>query len=346
MGVITFARSSYMGTHKICAHRAMIEYMLGKKPPADALERYGELDYMRAEKAASKGSAVHKALEVIGRAKKCKQEKINHFYDDELDKNFNPYHIDYKQLLTLCIDKYKEEPQMAWHGGDIKHVKDWFWKVIDSDWNPSRCNIYDVEKFFDITIEEDWAKYSYEIGNDKLEGHYKIRGTIDLIVNLGNNTLSIRDWKTGRKTNYAKKGQPDKTYKDLCNDHQFLLYYYVGKKLFPLYDIIVEVNFIRADGISTLFMNEESYKKSYKNLVDFFATIRENYPPTPIKYKNTESCGFCPWNQLKENGSSKTDCEFYEEVARKHSAEELVQIHGDISSFSRYSGGGSERDLS
>lgn len=344
MSIVTYARSSYMGTHKICSHRGMIEYMLGVTPPDDAYSRYGELNYMRAAKAATKGSAVHKALEIIAKRKLCIQENLSSFYDEELDTTFEK--VDFKKLIELCINKYQWESQTPWSDWDKKNVRNWTWKVIKSDWNPSKLNIFAVEHFFDIEIEEDWAKYSYQIGDTLLEGNYRLRGTIDLIIDIGNNTLSIRDWKTGSKKKYNVRGQPDKTFIDLSEDHQFLLYYYVGKHLFPQHNIIVEVNYIKSDEISTLFMDDHSYHKSKSNIINFFKDIRQSYPPPLIKYTNDEPCGFCPWSQLKERDRSLNDCSFFEKQANEKSANELLLEFGSISKMSQYQGGGAQRDLS
>lgn len=346
MSVVLYARSSSMGTNKICPHRGMIEYMLSKKPPSNALELYGELDYMRAEKAAAKGSAVHKALEIIAKRKKNQQDGIKNFYDDELKQTYYSNKLDIKQLIEDCIAHYKNDSQLEWTNWDHINVRNWTWKVLKSDWHPGKVNVYDVEKFFDLELKEDWAKYRYEIGGEILEGYYRVRGTMDLIVDLGNKTLSIRDWKTGIPKEYSKEGQPVKTYTDLCNDSQFLLYYYIGHQLYPGYEIIVEVNHIKERGVSTLFMDEESYKKGYDNLVKYFDSIRNNYPPTLVKYKNSEPCGFCPWASLREQDPSMNDCEFFEREAKNHSAEELIIRYGSISAMSKYSGGGAERDLS
>lgn len=345
-GVITYCRSSSMGTYDICAHRGMLDYMLSIKPPDDAYEQYGDLNYMRAMKAASKGSSVHKNLETVARRKKCQQEGIDRFHDNELDRTFYVNKFDIKEVIELSINHYQKDSQTPWTNWDKINVKNWTWKVLKSDWNPAKLKIIDVEKFFDIEIEEEWARYYYKIGDVELSDRYRLRGTMDLTVDLGNDTYSIRDWKTGSAASYDKPGNPKKTYQDLSESKQFLLYYYVAKKLYPGKKIVVEVNYIKGDGVSTLFMDDSSYQKAYDNIVNFFESVRNNYPPKLIKYTRDEPCGFCPHSQLKQFHPTLTNCEFFEKEAKKYSAEELINRYGSVDAMSKYSGGGAERDLS
>lgn len=349
MSIVTYLRSSSMGTFKICQHRHFIEYILNMRPPDDAYEKYGELDYMRAMKAASKGSAVHKVLEIIARRKKSMQDGVKEFYDDELEQTFvvNSNDCDVKNLIPLAIEYYKKDSQSPWSSWDEKNVRDWVWTVMKSDWNPARMDIVEVEKFFNFEIKEDWAKYRYELDDGSiLEGYLAVRGTIDLIVQNGN-TYNIRDWKTGKKYKYDE--QREKTYEDLCEDHQLLLYYWVGKQLYPDKNIEVEINYIKEDGVSSPYMDASSFKMGYQNLQKFFTNIQEAYPPQLIKYNfaNPQDgpCGFCPWKSIIQINDTRSVCEFMEEKTQQYSAAKVLDQYGDISKINSYDGGGKTLDL-
>ena len=64
-----------------------------------------------------------------------------------------------------------------------------------------------------------------------VQGQLAIKGTIDLVTKINDDTIEVVDWKTGRRMDWATGEVKD--YKKLESDPQLLLYYYAISKLYP-----------------------------------------------------------------------------------------------------------------
>ncbi|MAJ03272.1 MAG: hypothetical protein CMH03_00685, partial [Marinovum sp.] len=122
-------------------------------------------------------------------------------------------------------------------------------------------NVVDPEPHFDIPIEEDWAKYEYEMPNGEvIEGRLAIKGTIDLVTKIDDDTIEVIDWKTGRRLDWAT-GQ-EKDYKKLTTDAQLLLYNYAISKLYPDYkQAIMTIFFVKDGGPFSMCFDKEDQDK-------------------------------------------------------------------------------------
>lgn len=251
----------------MCEQQYFIEYVLGWRGPSN--------------KKADKGTICHKILEILAVIKKCQQENIKSFQDEAVGKiNVNKYSIN-----TIADKVYKfYSKQFNHHEWDAKDYKDcyaWVTKAIELNngmFDPRNRDILCPEQHFDLTIEKPWAKYCYEIDGEKIEGHLALKGTIDLITKVDNNTLEIVDWKTGKRLDWAT-GQ-EKTHEKLQNDPQLMIYHYAISQLYPQYEnIIVTIYFINDGGPFSILFDKKDLARTEDMIRQKFEYIKKNKKP-------------------------------------------------------------------
>lgn len=182
--IITYLRSSSYNTHSMCEQSYFIEYVLGIRSPSG--------------KKADKGTIVHKVLEILAYIKLTEQNQEKIYVDDiagEID-------ISHYNLNTIIEKVYKHySSQFKHHVWEVKDYKDchlWVNKALtahNGDFDPRNRNILQPEQHFDILIDKSWAEYRYNNQGETLEGKLAIKGTIDLITSVDDNTIEIVDWK-------------------------------------------------------------------------------------------------------------------------------------------------------
>lgn len=182
--IITYLRSSSYGTHCMCEQQYFIEYVLGYKSPSN--------------KKADKGTICHKVLEILANIKLCDQYQSTSFVDDILGSiSVKKYDLDHiiEQVYGYYSGQFKHH---QWESKDLKDCHKWVYKAL-SDHNgafdPRSRLIVQPEQHFDIVIDKPWADYEYETKDGLLKGKLAIKGTIDLITKVNDNTLEVIDWK-------------------------------------------------------------------------------------------------------------------------------------------------------
>jgi ATP-dependent helicase/DNAse subunit B len=293
-------------------------------------------------KRADLGTIVHKVMEVLASLKKelqdnPKSKKIT-IIDDALGEIYTTESGLFKkpivnQLANKSFEFYtNRSPHNAFSSNDKETCIEMCWSALNfnnGQFDPRKRDIVAAEPHFDIPIEEDWAKYTYTMPDGKvISGQLAIKGTIDLITKINDDTIEVVDYKTGRRLDWAT-GE-EKTYKKLCSDPQLLLYNYAISKLFPQYkQIIMSIFFIKDGGPFSICFDKEDHHKFLEMLKDRFKDIQQNNTPKPISqdrsnWKCTKLCHYCKntWensdlsmcvyvdNYLKEHGMDKTiaDC--------------------------------------
>ena len=168
----------------MCEQQYFIEYVLGMKSPSGIK--------------ADKGTIVHKALEILADIKLAQQQEQSVVDSDIMGKiDLNNYSFD---IIIEKVYQYYTS-QFAHHDWAVKDYKDchkWAYKAITDNnamFDPRNRTIIQSEQRFDIEIKKEWAKYKYDLGDEKLQGNLAIKGTIDLITKVNDNTLEIIDWK-------------------------------------------------------------------------------------------------------------------------------------------------------
>ena len=289
---IEYIRSSSYNTHSMCPTKYFGEYVLGFTSPPGIK--------------ANKGTICHKVCEILAIWKLTHQNGESYFSDDEIlgqcfinglesiTQDSTSKELDIDAILELVYEYYVErDKDNFWSPADYRECRLWTYKILqynDGNFHAFNQNIVQPEQKFDIELKQDWAKYE----DDGLEKYLKIKGTIDLITKVDDNTYEIIDWKTGKRINWAT-GE-EKTYEYLCNkDFQLRLYHYAVSLLYPhIENILVTIVFINDGGAFTV-----AFGKS--DLHDTAELIRKKFE----EIKNTEKletkyglpCRFCDFSK-------------------------------------------------
>lgn len=251
----------------MCEQQYFFEYVLGYRGPSN--------------QKADKGTIVHKVLEILAIIKQSEQNGQQFCEDDILGQ------IDTKQynLDTMTTDVYNYYSSKfhhhKWTEKDLKDCKLWVEKAItynDGMFDPRNREILCPEQHFDIVIDKPWAKYKYNTSQGVLEGTLAIKGTIDLITKVADNTIEIVDWKTGRRLNWAT-GQ-EKTQEKLEDDPQLRIYHYAIQKLYPdIEHVMVTIFFINDGGAFSVHFDKSDLPKTESMLRDKFEVIKQTRKP-------------------------------------------------------------------
>lgn len=272
----------------MCPMQYFIEYNLGLKSPSN--------------KKADKGTICHKVLEILAHIKLCQQNNLSVYIDDILGS----IDVDSYNLTTLIERVYKyyssQFKHHEWEAKDYKDCHAWVHKAItdhNGSFDPRSRDIVQPEQRFDIEIKRKWAYYKYD--RDNLEGYLAIKGTIDLITKVNDNTLEIIDWKTGKRLDWAT-GQ-EKTLAKLQDDPQLRIYHYAVSSLYPEYDhVMVSINFINDGGAFTICYDKKDLIKTEEMLRSKFEMIK--YTKIPQLNKTWKCNKLCHFGKTTFDNSS------------------------------------------
>jgi hypothetical protein len=297
----------------MCEQQYFLEYVLGWRGPSN--------------QKADKGTIVHKVLEILAVIKKAQQDKQTEIVDDIIGKiDINNYNLN-----TIIEKAYKHySDATTHHNWSLKDYKDchaWVYKAIEFNggmFDPRNRHILCPEQHFDLEIKKPWAHYEYETEDGKIEGNLSLKGTIDLITLVNDNTIEIVDWKTGRRLDWAT-GQ-EKTQEKLESDPQLRIYHYAIHNLYPHIDhIIFSIYFINDGGPFSICFDKSDLPKTEEMLRRKFEVIKTTKRPKLNKSwmcnklchfgKTTfENTNILPQIEYRENqncqqGSVMTKCE-------------------------------------
>lgn len=227
--IVTYIRSSSYNNYDFCQMQYFITYNLGWRS--------------KSGKRAIMGTMAHKVMEILAGFKKFQQDKPRNKYLKVEDDKCGSLRVHRDELLTdgliddltdLSIKAYSADTDHKFYRKERQEVRDTIETFLtwnNGQFDPRLRNVYFPEPHFDIAIEEDWAKFEYELNGKMVEGQLAIKGTIDLVTLVTDDTIEVVDWKTGRRLNWAT--DEEKTYEKMKNDPQLLLYFYAMSKMFP-----------------------------------------------------------------------------------------------------------------
>lgn len=183
--IITYLRSSSVSSYAWCQHKYWLTYNLGFQDDSN--------------KKAEKGNVVHKALELLANKKLCLQNETSTFTDSELKQTFSTIDISPESAILSAFDHYKNKSIHEWDDKDLKECSKWTWDTLlfnNGMFSPLARKIEQPEQYFDIEIEEPWAKYEYYLDDGTvMSGNLRIKGTMDLITRIDKKTIEYIDWK-------------------------------------------------------------------------------------------------------------------------------------------------------
>ena len=321
----TYIRSSSYNNYEFCQMQYFITYVLGHQSDSG--------------KKAELGTMVHKVMEVMADLKKFMQDNPKRKFltteDDAIgevkihkDKFMEDFFV--VELSDRSFDSYSKDSKNKFTAGDRKTCLNLVWKALqynDGQFDPRTRNVVASEPHFDLVIEEDWAKYDFELPDgEKISGNLAIKGTIDLVTETEDGIIEVIDWKTGRRLDWAT-GE-EKTYEKLCSDPQLLLYNYAISKIFPEYEqAIMSIFYIKDGGPFSMCFDDSDRKKFLGMLKDRFQSIKSNCSPKPLSknrqhWKCNKLCHFFKnnWPNTEQNM-----CIYIEEHLKKHGMDKTVQ---------------------
>lgn len=297
----------------MCPMQYFIEYNLGHKSPSN--------------KKADKGTICHKVFEILAEIKLNTQCGRPYFYDDVVDQvDISNYNLD--NIIKQVYDYYTSRfTHHEWKEIDYKDCYKWVYKALDYNsgmFDPRNRNIVSSEQHFDIEIKKDWAAYNYKTKDGPMTGNLAIKGTIDLITKVNDNTLEIIDWKTGRRLDWAT-GE-EKTLTKLHRDAQLMIYFYAAHHLYPnIEHIIISINFINDGGVFSVCFDKSQIYDVEMMIRHKFENIKKTYNPQQNKswkcgklchfgkttFENTEYYPIIEYreNQVTPEGHFMTKCE-------------------------------------
>jgi len=281
---VVYFRSSSFNCHRFCPMQYYLEYTLGWRGPSG--------------KKADKGSIVHKILEIAASCKKAAQGGKKIFVDDFIGRvstsNYKPAYLE--KVANRVYDKYTEGANHhTWSDKDRKDCIKWTWKALhynDGMFDPRNRKVVDAEPHFDFCIDSQWGGYQYEVSGEKLSGNLAIKGTVDLITDLGDGVYEVIDWKTGRRLDWATGKQ--KTQNSLLDDAQLRIYHYAAKHLYPdVKTFLVTIYFINDGGAYTVHFQDDDIPKTEEMLKNKFEFIRDTEKPKTIRQIDSSQCWKC-----------------------------------------------------
>lgn len=339
--IVTYLRSSSISTWGMCPHQWYLEYSLGiKGKPRWRTEI---------------GSMVHKALELLARRKVAEQDGKTVFFDEELDKEYSVNEIAVESACRIAFEHYaaKNLSQTEWteehHADVVKNVLN----VVNhgnGEYNPLNRDILSPELYFDLELsDQPWAWHSYKDPHTggRIEGFLRLKGAIDLVTRVDNETLEYCDWKSGRMYDWAK--QVDKGWDQLTRDPQLLLYFLALTRLFPDYKyILVTIFYSRERAPWTIpFERDKHTKLALEIIRETFEAIRNTGRPKRIwdnpKKRYATCTSFCHFGTTNHPDTGRPLCEFYHRELQELGLERAMKKHSKAGAHSRYgSGGGQE----
>ena len=322
--IITYIRSSLLNTWDSCQQKTFLQYVLGLPSPSNL--------------AACKGSICHKVYECLALGKQAIQNNESSYDAEELGILPVDSIWDIDVLPQLAVQMYREkEPHLTFAKADLKDCKEWVNNGLEwhnGAYDPRKLNILQPEKHFDIEIKENWAKYQFNVNGEEIEGHLRLRGTIDLVA-LNDDQLWVMDLKTGARRNW--KTFKTKEYEDLEQEIQFLLYYYVAAMLYPEYEsAMFTVLFVKDGGPFTFLYDRNMLPNIENRLRKYFDDIRKIQTPNLSIGKQ---CSFCPYSKITV-ALGDSPCSYYHQQVLSKGLYQIVSEFGNSNAFMSYTGGG------
>lgn len=330
--IVTYLRSSSVSCWEFCPFKYFLSYNLSIKEPAN--------------KKAIIGNVVHKALEIMAKQKLAIQNGQNEIFEDETETKFKTTDDD-KVALAAAYKYYSElETHIDWSYPDYLRCRELLNKALtfnDGEYNPMKNNIVSPEMKFDIEIKKDWSYFNYGNGN---KGYLRVKGTIDLIVkNECDDSYHIYDWKTGKRYDWAK--DKDKTFNDLGQDFQLILYFFAVKTLFPDKNLYLTIYYIDFDEPVTLMFDEDTMIKAEEMIKKWFLEIKNSSKPKKkISWKCTK---LCHYGRFSLDGKKVPDykgsmCDSLSNELTQIGIDKMFSLRSLDKDFKNYTGGGRSKN--
>lgn len=327
---IPFSRSSSIGNYSFCEVQYFLTYNLGYNSGSNSKARAGSaahkvLECLAIAKKYLQDNPECSEIEIdgdsIGKMKysvedfykvtelsfrdintinKGRINKSIYTYDCLIPENHSRVGVEVvEDLIAKSIAYYGREEEGVFENTQQRDIANFSWiplELFNREYDPRKRNIYCPEKPFNIPIDSYWSYYNFTLKDVDIVGQFSVKGTIDLITQIGPDSLEIIDWKTGSRRCWNSGVMKD--YKYLQSDKQLLLYYYAARKTFPQFkNILITIMFIRDGGSFSLCFDDSDLIRAEKMLEDHFHEVSNNRMPKMIHpqqkdFKCQKLCSF------------------------------------------------------
>jgi len=224
-------------------------------------------------KAATLGIIVHQVFEWMARLKMWHKTNVEPLWLFERAWDENS-HIELRKFTSRGLS------------ADYKRCQESVNKVVSGSYNPYKLdNILDVEKWFELEMPgTEWLTVENK--------QFKIRGFIDLIHKIDDNTIEIIDWKNGLSKDFVTF--EDITFDNISKKIQPRIYHLAASILFPQYRNILITFYYINHNILTFSLGDEDIIDTLNILYGYFSTIKKD---TLIRRNRSFKCRMCPFNK-------------------------------------------------
>lgn len=278
---VTYFSSSSFNRHRTCEMQYLMEYGLGW--------------FGGSNKAAQRGTIVHKVLEICAMYKWHKDNGRTEPFEDEIAGSVEMRldDDDYVHEITdKCYDVYttNDKEGFEWTTTDRNECHKLVDAGISGMFDPRQAKILASETRFAVPIPHEWAKYEYVRYN--LKGQLELKGIIDLIVAESDDVYEIRDWKTGKRIDWATG--KEKTQQNLKDDPQLRIYHYAAHYLYPnVSTFLVTLIYLKDGGAFTVLFTEDDLPITEAMIRDRFNKILTTKVPDRIKDSRPKDAWKC-----------------------------------------------------
>jgi hypothetical protein len=336
--IVSYFRSSSYSTYDFCPMKFFIGYTLGHREPVN--------------KKATLGSMTHKALECMARKKLAMQRGEPSFKDDETGIEFNVHDFEARHGADLAFDYYsKRETHHEWSERDRRQCYRWTLDAMEMDgglWDPMKRDVVVPEQYFDLSIEQPWARYAYRLPDGRrIEGSLALKGTVDLVTRVSGDTLEYIDWKTGKEPKDWATGKL-KDWKALREDPQLRIYHYALTKLYPeVPHIVISIVYIQHGSSYSFPFGPEDLVKTEDMLRQRYERVRDCSRPNrimgdPIHGWKCER--LCHFGKTKWNNTRRSICDHLHNEVVTLGMEKVMKKHALPGAFDSYGQGGGRSD--
>jgi hypothetical protein len=238
----------------------------------------------------------HKVLEILSRAAIVKHDPASKIWNPEYlwNLSFNHY--------------YNDEPHIAEQiqNDKLKKVCKGIHELLASEYTPVRDNTISAEAAFNIPLIEPQFLLPGEDAK-----YFTLRGRIDRVDKLNDDTIEVVDYKSGTRINYDSADRHKKEPSDLHKEIQPRMYHLAAKDLYPwAKNVLVTFIYFTDGGPVTVPFCDEDIVETRNMLLRRFRAIKGNQDPQRnISWKCRKLCSFgldgtCDnvWNEGKEFG--------------------------------------------
>jgi len=230
--------------------------------------------------AAHLGTMSHKVLEILSRASLNKHDIRSKIWSPEYLWNLSFNH--YYNLYPLECEKIKNDK--------LKNVCKGLFETIAGPYSPITKKTISAEAAFNIPIVDKDLVINYN-GEAK---YFSMRGRIDRVDKINDNTIEVIDYKSGSVGNFDSKDRAKYNEITLREEIQPRLYHLAAKHLYPWAENVMVTFIYFTDGgpITMPFCDNDITETIKRVKAKYFKIKNDINPDRNLTWKCKAMCSF------------------------------------------------------